>query len=91
LVGVAFLRYGLVTGLAAPHIVLASALVGNRMSPTGPVAGGGCCAAGVAMTVYAFVSYTYFVPQMLSLQSGWTKSETETFVTWWTRLNSGKV
>jgi hypothetical protein len=40
------------------------------------------------------LSYTYFVPQMLSLQSGgegWTKSETETFVTWWTGLNSGKV
>ena len=31
------------------------------------------------MTVYALVSYTYFVPQMLWLQSGgegWTKSET---------------
>ena len=34
------------------------------------------------MTVYALVSY--FVPQMLSLQSGsegWTKSETETLMT----------
>jgi hypothetical protein len=80
--------------VAAPPIVLASALIGNRMSPAGPVAGGGCCAAGVVMTVYALVSYTYFAPQMLSLQSGgegWTKSETETFVTWWTGLNSGKV
>jgi hypothetical protein len=40
------------------------------------------------------LSYTYCVPQMLSLQScgeGWTKSEAETFVTWWTGLNSGKV
>jgi Domain of unknown function (DUF1772) len=47
-------------------------------------------AAGVAMTVYALVSYGYFVPQMLSFQSGgghWTTSEIETFVTWWTGLN----
>ena len=47
-------------------------------------------AAGVAMTVYALASYGYFVPQMLSFQSGgedWTASQIETFVTWWTGLN----
>ena len=38
-------------------------------------------AAGVAMTVYALASYGYFVPQMLSFQSGgegWTASQMET-------------
>jgi hypothetical protein len=47
-------------------------------------------AAGVAMTVYALASYGYFVPQMLSFQSGgddWTASRVETFVLWWTGLN----
>ena len=47
-------------------------------------------AAGAAMTVYALASYGYFVPQMLSFQwngEGWTASEIETFVTWWTALN----
>jgi hypothetical protein len=46
--------------------------------------------AGAAMTVYALASYGYFVPQMLSLQSGgqgWSASDIETFVTWWTGLN----
>ncbi|HET7668108.1 MAG TPA: DUF1772 domain-containing protein [Mycobacterium sp.] len=47
-------------------------------------------AAGSAMSVYALVSYGYFVPQMLSFQSGgheWTASDIEMFVTSWTRLN----
>jgi hypothetical protein len=47
-------------------------------------------AAGAAMTVYALASYGYFVPQMLAFQSGgegWTASEIETFLTWWTALN----
>ena len=47
-------------------------------------------AAGTAMTVYALASYAYFVPQMLSFQTGgqaWTASDIETFVTWWTGLN----
>ena len=47
-------------------------------------------AAGAVMTVYALASYGYFVPQMLSFQwngEGWTASEIETFVTWWTALN----
>ena len=47
-------------------------------------------AAGVAMTVYALASYGYFVPQMLAFQSGgagWTASDIETFVSWWTGLN----
>jgi hypothetical protein len=47
-------------------------------------------AAGTAMTVYALASYGYFVPQMLSFQTGgqaWTASDIETLVTWWTGLN----
>jgi hypothetical protein len=47
-------------------------------------------AAAAAMTVYALASYGYFVPQMLSFQSGgqgWTPSQIETFVTWWAGLN----
>ena len=47
-------------------------------------------AAATAMTVYALASYGYFVPQMLSFQTGgqaWTASDIETFVTWWTGLN----
>jgi hypothetical protein len=51
-------------------------------------------AAGTAMTVYALASYGYFVPQMLSFQSGgqaWTASDIETFVTWWTGLNYARM
>jgi hypothetical protein len=47
-------------------------------------------AAATAMTVYAVASYGYFVPQMLSFQTGgqaWTASEIETFITSWTGLN----
>jgi hypothetical protein len=50
--------------------------------------------AGAAMTLYALASYGYFVPQMLSFQAGgqgWTAAEIETFVTWWTGLNYGRM
>jgi hypothetical protein len=47
--------------------------------------------AGAAlMCVYAFVSYSYFVPQMLLLQSSgdaWSASRIESVVSWWTGLN----
>lgn len=47
-------------------------------------------AAAVLMTCYATFSYSYFVPQMLILQSSgqsWSASRVESFVDWWTGLN----
>lgn len=47
-------------------------------------------AAASVMTVYALVSYAYFVPQMLMFQSdgdSWSADRVESFVSWWTALN----
>ncbi|TDC42441.1 DUF1772 domain-containing protein [Micromonospora sp. KC213] len=47
-------------------------------------------AAGIIMLSYAIFSYSYFVPQMLMLQSSadsWSESRISTTVQWWTSLN----
>lgn len=47
-------------------------------------------AAAAFMVTYAVFSYTYFVPQMLMLQSAgesWPAERVESVVDWWTSLN----
>ncbi|TDC61032.1 DUF1772 domain-containing protein [Micromonospora sp. KC207] len=47
-------------------------------------------AAGIIMLGYAIFSYSYFVPQMLMLQSSagsWPESKISATVQWWTSLN----